>query len=158
MTDTMAPVTRWEGPSPAIEIARDLARRALLVAPIGLLIGAMIDGIAGAASVGYGLLIVVVNFLLSAAMLSRAARISFAAVGAAALLGYGIRLGLIFVAVMAVRDQSWVSLVPLGITLIATHLGLLFWELRFVSGSLAYPGLKPAHRTKQPSSTRSSTR
>jgi hypothetical protein len=159
MTDTMAPVTRWEGPSPAIEIARDLARRALLVAPIGLLIGAMIDGIAGAASVGYGLLIVVVNFLLSAAMLGRAARISFAAVGAAALLGYGIRLGLIFVAVMAVRDQSWVSLVPLGITLIATHLGLLFWELRFVSGSLAYPGLKPTtHRSKQPSSTRSSTR
>ena len=27
--------------------------------------------------------------------------------------------------------------------LIVTHLGLLFWELRYVSGSMAFPGLKP---------------
>jgi hypothetical protein len=32
----------------------------------------------------------------------------------------------------------------LGITVIVTHLGLLFWELRYVSASLAFPGLKPA--------------
>jgi hypothetical protein len=34
-------------------------------------------------------------------------------------------------------------LVPLGITIIVTHLGLLFWEMKFVSASLAFPGLKP---------------
>jgi len=159
VTGASAPVTHWEGPSPVVEVARDIARRGLLVAPIGVLVGAAIDGIPGAASVLYGLAIIVVNFLLSAFMLSQAARISFAAVGAAALIGYGIRLGLIFVAVMLVREQDWVRLVPLGLTLIVTHLGLLFWELRYVSGSLAYPGLKPASpRTKQPSSTRSSTR
>ena len=46
------------------------------------------------------------------------------------------------------------SLVPLGLTLIVTHLGLLFWELRYVSASLAYPGLKPTHqvRTRRPPS------
>jgi hypothetical protein len=33
--------------------------------------------------------------------------------------------------------------VPLGITLVATHVGLLFWESRYVSLSLAFPGLKP---------------
>ena len=32
---------------------------------------------------------------------------------------------------------------PLGITLVASYLGLLFWELRYVSISLAHPGLKP---------------
>ena len=32
---------------------------------------------------------------------------------------------------------------PLGLTLIVTHLGLLIWETRHVSASLAYPGLKP---------------
>ena len=31
----------------------------------------------------------------------------------------------------------------LGITVLVTHLGLLFWELRYVSASLAFPGLKP---------------
>ena len=32
----------------------------------------------------------------------------------------------------------------LGLTIIVTHLGLLFWELRYVSASLAFPGLKPS--------------
>jgi hypothetical protein len=36
-----------------------------------------------------------------------------------------------------------VELVPLGLTIIITHLGLLFWELRHISSSLAFPGLKP---------------
>ena len=27
--------------------------------------------------------------------------------------------------------------------MIVTHLGLLFWETRYVSASLAFPGLKP---------------
>ena len=27
--------------------------------------------------------------------------------------------------------------------MLVTHLGLLFWELRYVSASLAFPGLKP---------------
>jgi len=38
------------------------------------------------------------------------------------------------------------------LTLIVTHLGLLFWELRYVSGSLAYPGLKPTKKSVPDSS------
>jgi hypothetical protein len=37
---------------------------------------------------------------------------------------------------------------PLGLTIILAHLGLLFWELRYVSLSLAYPGLKPNLKEK----------
>ena len=70
-------------------------------------------------------------------------RIGAAAMGAAAMFGFLLRLGLIMVAVLAVRDQPWVELVPLGLTIIITHLGLLFWELRHISSSLAFPGLKP---------------
>jgi hypothetical protein len=62
---------------------------------------------------------------------------------AAVMFGYLARLALIGAAVILVRDASWVSLVPLGLTLIVTHLGLLFWELRYVSINLAFPGLKP---------------
>ncbi len=131
------------GPQPAVEVARDLARRGGLVAPIFIALGAIFWGAAGAASVAYALAIVVANFLLAALMLGYAARISIALMGVAALAGFAIRLGLIFFAVMAVRDASWVRLIPLGLTLITAHLGLLFWEMRYISGTLAYPGLKP---------------
>jgi putative NIF3 family GTP cyclohydrolase 1 type 2 len=50
------------------------------------------------------------------------------------------------VAVLVVRDAGWFAAVPLGLTLIVTHLGLLFWELKYVSASLAFPGLKPSNQ------------
>ena len=57
--------------------------------------------------------------------------------------GFILRLALITVAVLLVKDFSWVELVPLGLTLIVGHLYLLIWESRHVSASLAYPDLKP---------------
>ncbi len=132
-----------QGPSPAVQVAKDLARRGVMIAPIAVMIGAAIWGADGATSVLYALAIVVVNFLLAAWSLGYAARISLALMAGVALFGFLIRLGLITLAVLLVRDASWVELVPLGLTLIITHLGLLFWEMRFVSASLAFPGLKP---------------
>jgi hypothetical protein len=61
-----------------------------------------------------------------------------------ALFGFLFRLGLLAAAVLVVKDQWWVELVPLGLTLVVTHLGLLIWEARHVSASLAFPGLRPA--------------
>jgi len=52
-------------------------------------------------------------------------------------------LALVTVAVLAVKDLAWVELVPLGLTIVVSHLGLLFWETSRVSASLAFPGLKP---------------
>ena len=66
----------------------------------------------------------------------------------AVLFGYMVRLGLIFLRRLPVRDAGWISLAGLGATIIVTHLGLLIWELRYVSVSLAYPGLKPSPRLK----------
>jgi hypothetical protein len=131
------------GPAPERQVAFDMVRRALPFAPVIVLLAALPWGLAGAASAGFAVVLVVVNFLLAAWMLGAAARISYALVMAAALFGYLIRLGLIFLAVFAVKDASWVEPLPLGLTLIVTHLGLLLWELRYVSASLAYPGLKP---------------
>jgi hypothetical protein len=137
-------LTRHEGPSPAVQVARDIVKRGAYIAPIAVAIGAAFWGTAGAASVAYGLAIVAVNFILAAVSISYGARISAAMMGAAAMFGFLIRLALIFLAVMLVKDAGWVELVPLGLTLIVTHLGLLFWEMKYVSASLAYPGLKPA--------------
>lgn len=144
-------VQRMEGPSPAVEVAKDIARRGVIIAPAAIILGSVFWGADGAVSVAYGLAIIVINFLLAAAMLGWAARISLALMAGAALFGFLIRLGLITIAVLVVRDASWMELLPLGLTLIVTHLGLLFWEMRFVSASLAFPGLKPQKNSAQSS-------
>jgi hypothetical protein len=144
-------MTRLDGPSPAMEVGKDIARRAVIWLPAIVALCAIGWGADGAASAAYGVAIVTVNFLLAAWLLAVTGRISFAMMAGAALFGFLIRLGLIFLAVMLVKDASWVSLVPLGLTLIVTHLGLLFWEMRYVSASLAFPGLKPQHPGSGPS-------
>ena len=144
MTTTNDPMTvRIEGPSPAMAVAVDLAKRSLWLLPVVVFISAAIWGIHGVASTLYALAIVVVNFLLAGWMLAVTGRISAAMMGAAALFGFLLRLGLIFLAVLLVKDAPWLELVPFGITLVATHLVLLFWEMRHISSSLAVPGLTP---------------
>ncbi len=134
---------RIEGPSPAMAVAVDLAKRSVWLVPVVVILSAAFWGLDGVASTMYAVAIVVVNFLLAAYLLAVTGRISAALMAGAALFGFLLRLGLIFLAVFAVRDQEWMELVPFGITLIATHLVLLFWEMRYVSASLAFPGLKP---------------
>lgn len=131
--------------TPAVEreVARDMIRRALPVAPVLILACSIPWGVDGGISSAYAVAIVLVNFALSAALLAWGARISLHVLMGVAMFGYILRLGLISAAVLLVKDQDWVSLVPLGLTLIVTHLGLLWWETRHVAASLAFPGLKP---------------
>ncbi len=134
---------RLEGPSPAMAVGLDIARRSLWLLPVAIIASAAFWGLSGVASTLYGLAIVVANFLLAAWLLAVTGRISAALMAGAALFGFLLRLGLIFLAVFFVRDAGWVELVPLGATLIVSHLALLFWELRRISGAFAFPGLKP---------------
>lgn len=131
------------GEAPESAIARDMVRRAVPVAAVLIAVSTVGWGMAGMTSSAFAAGLVVVNFLASAWLLATTARISYALLMGAALGGYLIRMGIIAGAVFAVRDAGWVELVPLGLTLVVAHLGLLFWELRYVSMSLAFPGLKP---------------
>ena len=135
--------TRLDGPAVEQQVANDLIVRGLKVTP--LLIGACALGwgISGGLSSAYAVAIVLFNFALSAALLAWTARISLALMMGAALFGYLLRLVIVAAAVLLVKDLSWVSLWPLGLSLIVTHLGLLLWETKYVSASLAFPGLKP---------------
>ncbi|MFN3255656.1 MAG: ATP synthase subunit I [Ilumatobacter sp.] len=137
--------TRLEGPAPEVTVSNDMVKRGLLVAPLLIAAMTVIWGGDGAWSSMYGIAIVLGNFALSAGLIAIAARISVGLMMGAILFGYLIRLGLIFLAVWLVKDSSWISLPALGATIIITHLGLLFWEMKYVALSLAYPGLKP-HR------------
>lgn len=145
-----AVVTRLDGPAVESSIAKDMLKHAAWAAPALIVVFGLIWGVDGALSTAYGIAIVCANFALAGALLSWTARISLGLMMGAALFGYLIRLALIFLAVWLVIDQPWVDVVPLGITLIVTHLGLLAWELRYVSASLAYPGLKPAAADLEP--------
>jgi membrane-bound ClpP family serine protease len=143
-TNANAMLSPAAGGGVELSVARDMAKRAVIVAPVLLLLGFMGWGFAGVSSVAFGLGLVVVNFVLSAWLLDTAAKISVAFVMGAALFGYLLRLGLITIAVLAVKDRPWIELIPLSLTIVVTHLGLLFWEMRHVSATLAFPGLKPS--------------
>jgi hypothetical protein len=134
---------RDTGPSPEAQITRDIVKRGLIAAPALITVSWLIWGTAGAWSSAYALGLVLCTFMIAAALVATTARMM-----AATLFGYILRLGIIALAVMLVRNESWVNLLPLGLTLVITHLGLLFWEMRYISATLAFPGLKPVSREK----------
>lgn len=138
------------GPAPEPVLARDIARRAVVLAPMAIAVCAVVWGVAGAASAAYATVLVLANFVAAAWMLSTAARISYGMLMGAALFGFLLRLGLVSAAVLLVKDAGWVEPLALGLTLVVAHLGLLFWELRYVSISLAHPGLKPDLKETNP--------
>ena len=131
------------GPAVEAQIVADMARRALPAFPVLILATGLVWGVDGALSAAFAVGLAVANLVLSAVLLARAARISLALLMAAALGGFILRLVLLTAVVWAVADQPWVEMVPLGLTLIVTHLGMLLWETRHVSASLAFPGVKP---------------
>ena len=133
-----------DGPAVEREVAFDMIKRSLPVLPALVAVAGVIWGVHGALSAAFAIALVLVNFVFAASLLAWSARIALALMMVAALGGFILRLALITIAVLAVKDQSWVELVPLGMTLIVTHLGLLIWEARHLSLSLAYPTVKPA--------------
>ncbi len=134
------------------DLAFDMARRAIPATPVLILIAGLIWGFDGAWSAGVAVAIVVANLVLSALALTWAARTSLGAMMAVALGGFIVRMAVVATIVALIRDQPWVSLPALAITILVTQLGLLAWELRYVSASLAYPSLKPT-ATKEAASS-----
>lgn len=144
MNEKMSPLAMAsQGQAPEVTVSKDIIRRGLFITPVLMIVAGVIWGLTGAWSAGLGIALVLMNFGFAALLISWAAPISLALMMGVSLFGYLLRLGLISLAVYLVRDVSWVSLPALGITIIVTHLGLLFWEMRFIAASLAFPGLRP---------------
>jgi hypothetical protein len=139
--DLRAPVP--ESPAVEREIAFDMLKRGVWLAPVIVIAATAIWGSDGASSALVAIAVVFVNLVLAALSLSWAARRSLTLVMAVALGGFAVRMGLVTVVLLLVKDESWIDLTALGVTVLVTHLGLLFWELRYVSASLAFPALKP---------------
>ena len=136
-----------DGPAPELQVAGDLARRAIPLAPVLLIAAAIGWGWGGVASSAIGMGLVIVNFLAAALIITSTLRISLNALMAGVLFGFMLRLALLTVAVVFLRKFDWIDDIPLLFTVLITHIGLLMWETRYVSMSLAYPGLKPRARS-----------
>ena len=108
----------------------------------------LIDVRRDALSAAFGCAVVLLNLAISAFILSTAARVGPEVLFGAVMLGFFVRMGIVALAVLAVRHQSWVVIMPLGLALVITHLGLFAWEARYMSSSLAAPGLKPTKKVK----------
>jgi hypothetical protein len=135
-----------DAPDVERQLAFDILRRGLWVAPAIVAAAAVIWGSDGAWSALVAVAVVLVNLALAAISLSWAAKRSLTLLMAVAMGGFLVRMGLVTAVMLAVRNQPWIDLVALGVTVLVTHLGLLFWELRYVSASLAYPALTPGHK------------
>jgi ATP synthase protein I len=132
--------------TPAVErdIAIDMVKRGLVVSPVVVLVAGLLRGWDGAASAAIALAIVFANFLAAASIVSWAGTISTKAAGIAATVGYVVRLAVIVLVLFLFKNASWIDFPTLGITLVAAHVGLLTWEAKHVTLSLASPGLRPA--------------
>jgi hypothetical protein len=133
------------------QLAFDMLRRGIWFAPVVVIAAAAVWGGQGASSAAVAIALVLVNLLLAALSLSWAASRSLTLLMAVALGGFLVRMSLVTVAMLLVKDQSWIDLTALGVTVLVTHLGLLVWELRYVSATLAYPALKPGYKEALPS-------
>ena len=124
-------------------IALDIAKKAAIVTPVVVLaIGIWRGPDAGLAAL-LALVVVIGNFLLSAAILGWAARTMPHALTGVALMSFLVRLALITAIGAAVKASGLVDWPVFGVTLIVSYMGLLFWELPSISLTLASPGLKP---------------
>lgn len=131
-------------------IAASIARRAVIVAPVAVGIGAAVWGWSGVWSVGLALGLVVANFAAGAAVIAWGSRCSPAALVGAVLGGYVVRLAAITAVVLPLRTSGWFEPVPFGAALILSHLGLLVWEARHVVASLGLPALRQGHEIRSP--------
>jgi hypothetical protein len=131
--------------APAYEsqVAADLARRAAIVAPVVVVALGLARGADGAASAIVALLLVAANFLLAARLIGWAAGKSIGVVYGTVMGGYVLRLGALLGIVVGLERVPWIDIPVLVITIAVAHLALLVWEMRYVSLSLAAPGLKP---------------
>jgi hypothetical protein len=124
------------------EVALDLARHGLYIAPAVVLVAGLWRGYDGAAAAALGIGVVMANFLASAVLLGWAARRSPTLLAGCALGGFFVRMAIILVVILLARNV--VDEMILVFTLVSAHLGLLIWETRSVGLTLAAPGLRPA--------------
>ena len=124
-------------------IAIDLVKKAAIVSPLVVIAAGIWRGPEGALGALLALVIVIANFLASAAILGWTAQRAPHALAGVAMLSFLGRLAVITVIGAAIKALDIVDFRVFAFTLVGSYLVLLFWEMKSISLSLAHPGLKP---------------
>ena len=95
-------------------------------------------------------MLVALNFLVSARLIGWASERSLALLQGAVLGGFVVRLFALTLIVLGLEQFSFIDLPVLVLTIAVTHIALLIWETRYVSLTLAAPGLKPGVGEREP--------
>lgn len=125
------------------EIARDLARRCAIGAPVVLLVAFVLAGWPGVLGAAIGLVVVAANFLVLARLMATGAKAGAQATAFAAMLSYAGLIVVITVVAVILRGVSQVDLASFVITVLVAHLALLFLELPRLGLTPGAPGLRP---------------
>jgi hypothetical protein len=139
--------------TPAVEVAGersiaiDLVRKLVLVSPAVVILAGILRGVDGAISAAIGLVLVAVNFLIAARLIGWAAGRGLGFLQAVLLGGYLVRIGALLGIALLLQQLAFIDVAVLVIVIAVTHLGLLVWEMKYVSLTLAAPGLKPSKKS-----------
>lgn len=128
-----------ETPSSLVEkrMASHMLKWGVVASPFLLLISYLIWSFHGLESSLYAIVLVLINFLVTAKVMEIGGKISLPALMGAAVGSFIFDLVLLTVAVIPVAQAGWMNLWALGLTLIVTHLGLVVFEATTISTRMA---------------------
>ena len=127
----LSPVTA--ATSIELSLARSAVGFLLVLGGPVIAVAAVAAGSAGAASAGIGAAVVIGMFLMAGALMSYAARIGPAALMAAVLGGYILRLLMYAGLIVLLRPVAWLHGPSLAIATAVLLVAVLVWEVRVVS-------------------------
>lgn len=141
--------------SPAIapaaenEVALDLVRRAAILTPLPVVVGGIVAGWPGVAAGLLGMVVISLNFLMLARLMSGAGRLGAMGAAAGAMIGYLSLLIMVTVLGVIVREIDAIDLRTFVLTVALAHIVVLAWEVPRVGLTLGAPGLKPRPLSRQ---------
>jgi hypothetical protein len=121
---------------PEREMVRRMAPFALPAAVLAFVVGSMAGGWNAGWSAFIGVAIVALNFVAHGLSLARAARSSLTALGAVAVGGFVIRLGLIVAIMFALNRLEFFSPLAFGLAVVPATMLLLAFEMKLLAGGV----------------------
>ena len=136
---------------PERELIRRISPFALPVAALAFALGALIDDANAGWSAVIGIAVVAANFIANGASTAWAARISPVILYAVGLGGFVVRLVVVAVALLLLRQLEWFSVVAFVAALVPATVALLVVEMKLLSGRMqadlwTFPAAEQGHR------------